>query len=388
MTESTPGLDWLEELQRKAYADTGLDPQARLMPEAEAGLAQRVVEALGLKTSAAELQSDTQAFVAQSSRGRPATRFDDLALLALIHNHADAIEQAAAELGWALPTRPVLGTLPLGQLNGLAIQVPNTEEYVIAFQRGVIGFINLLTKAVAAALPPSKGTESGRVFFEPDVRKVAEALRRDDEPLRRLAAFVGAYVLVGHPHAAPPYVLVQPAISCAAILNWSCLLFVAGHEYGHMHAGHLAVEGKGRRMVGGTEVDVAASDWNMEYEADFLGMVLATKALSRKVDLALAFAGLDLLFSVMTLVDRAISTLLYGAPGVSRRSDTHPPPQLRRQELRDGLNHLPVEPAAIRGAVELSSGLEAVLDLMWTLIEPKFVRLHSEGARPARCWTA
>lgn len=67
-------------------------------------------------------------------------------------------------------------------------------------------------------------------------------------------------------------------------------------------------------------------------------------------------------------------------------SDTHPPPELRRESLRRRLSELPVHPLEIEGAVHLASGLEAVLDLMWDKVERRFARLHSDGVRPARIW--
>jgi hypothetical protein len=378
-------VEWLERRQRQLYADTGMNPEAKLSDEADRQLTQQVIEALDLKVSPDEFRREHEAYVARS-KGRPSTRLEDPSLFASIHAQADAIEAAAAALGWTLPPRPVLGTLPLGQLNALAIRVPNPEEYVLAFQRGVIGLINLLTKAVAAALPPITDARTGRASFNPHLPVVKEAFDRNDEPLRRLSDFLAAYVLTGHAHAAQPYILKGPALLLAAHLGRSGQLFVVGHEYGHIASGHFDVRRSRRRKLGRTEVDVAPTGWSNEYEADFIGMVLTTKALQEDLDLALSYAGVDLLFSAISLVDRAISTVMYGSPERGREYDSHPPPDLRREALRRRVTELPVDALAIQGAVELASRLADVLDLMWSLVQPKFARLHSSGIQPARCW--
>lgn len=193
---------------------------------------------------------------------------------------------------WKLPPRPVLGTLPLGQLNAHAIRVPGGEGYVVAFQRGVVGFINLLTKAVAAALPHEQDPQTGRIDFNPDLRVVDERLREDDEPVSRLAAFLAAYVLGGHPHSAPPYVLKGRGLVLATLLRRSGQLFVGGHEYGHIAAGHLVSKKDVRHFVGDVEVPIISVEWKDEYEADFVGMVLITKALQGELDLAMSYAEL------------------------------------------------------------------------------------------------
>jgi hypothetical protein len=87
------------------------------------------------------------------------SRFERADTYAIISGLAADIEKTAAEFGIQLPSRPTLGTLPLGQLNAMAIRVPDTRDFIIVFQTGVFGFLNLLSKVVAASMPSLRANE-------------------------------------------------------------------------------------------------------------------------------------------------------------------------------------------------------------------------------------
>jgi hypothetical protein len=56
---------------------------------------------------------------------------------------AGQLEKAAKQQKLNLPQMPVYGSLPVGQLNAMAIRVPGSGKHLIAFQHGVFGFANL-----------------------------------------------------------------------------------------------------------------------------------------------------------------------------------------------------------------------------------------------------
>ena len=57
------------------------------------------------------------------------------------------------------------------------------------------------------------------------------------------------------------------------LLN-SLELFIVGHEYGHIFAGHLDNAILVKSMFGDDEFSKIIPDWQMEYEADFYGVNL------------------------------------------------------------------------------------------------------------------
>lgn len=374
---------YLEELQRDVYADMGLERPPELGEDAQQRLLDQAADAMGVEQS--DLSEQMRAQLARALVDRP-TRFEDPFTFLLLEARATDLEEVAEEIGAKLVARPVLGTLPHGQFNALAIEVPGATEHLVVFHRGVFGLINLVAKAVAATLPPTDPKHAG-VSFDLDRERVMHALRRDGTPAQRLADFLVGYILAGHPHAAEQYFLRQPSATLAALLARGGQLFVLGHEYGHIVAGHLEHSAHSERRLGPRSVDVLRPDWRLEYEADDIGMRFALASLRTKsrLDLALSYCGIDLVFSALALVERALATLIHGAPAENAGSDTHPPPALRRNVLRSRVGELP-DCAAVSGALTLSANVEAVLELMWTRIEPIFVRLHAEGTPPSPIW--
>src|SRR5207247_9754738 len=104
--------------------------------------------------------------------------------------------------------RPLFGTLPLGSMNAVAIRVPGSDEFIVAFHHGLFAFMNLLSKVVARSLPsrPWRGMHA----FSVDLETVRELLDHDSLPLHRITELLDAYILYGEPHAAPQYMLAHP----------------------------------------------------------------------------------------------------------------------------------------------------------------------------------
>jgi hypothetical protein len=301
---------------------------------------------------------------------------------------ADDLEASARKLGMPVGDRPIFGTLPLGRLNAMAIRVPESDEHIIVFQDGVFGFVNLVMKAVAAAFPVESSSGEG-IRFSLKPGDVDRSIEQNPEPVRRLADFLLAYIMEGHPHHAEQYWLRDPHSTLAAIFRSTAETFIMGHEYGHIAAGHLTIRQQDvEQQLGDTTVEVLPLAWRQEIEADYIGMTLTVQTMHdvRQMDLALSYIGIDLLFSTIDLVERAMGTLL-GVDPTTVLHDSHPPPSARRDVMRNHLEDIGVGPEAAAGAVGLAETATATLDRMWDRIEPYFGELHRRGEQPALIWS-
>jgi hypothetical protein len=375
----------LERLQRELFPAAGLTLVSGMGPDSATRekFAAAAAQALGI--DAAQIEN-ALADGLEKETANCSTRYEDPYLFSLMSDLFEELEKSAGMQNIALPARPAFGTLPLRQFNAMAISVPDTKEYVIAFQVGVFGFMNLACKAFAAALPGTT-EEGGGLRFSTDLELVREHLSNDPEPTLRMADFLEAYVYEGDPHAAEQYFLPNPGAALVSILRKAAELFVLGHEYGHLIAGHLTADREAPDDATPVDPDDLPPAWKDEFEADFLGLVLSTQTMvSEGFDLPLAYAGVDIAFTAMDLVERALAVAKHGRAAIQGTTDTHPPPVLRRAMMRHGLGQITDEGEQVQGARELANALELVGLLFWEKIEPQLQQRHDAGARPSLIW--
>jgi hypothetical protein len=380
---------YLERLQEAVYAALGKPPPAA---EAEArrksmeGFLQRATEAGAVSPEALEaLRATLDPGPQGAGRGAVPTRFEDPVLYGLLVKLADEVESAATALSLPLPPRPLLGTLPTGQVNAMTVLVPGTSEHLVIFESQLFLFALLFSKAVVRALPFERDGD-GWVRFSAEQAQVRSNIEQDREVLQRFLEVLLAYVVHGAPAAAPQYFPPEPYQSFAAILRDSMELFVLGHEYGHIIEGHLGMTTKSAALLGDQEVDRVTYSWQQELEADKWGLQLMIPAMqrSRQVDLGLSFWGADFFFSSVDVVRKAIAVLRTGREETVSL-ESHPPPDVRREVVRRVLaSSLPDD--AANGAISLGKMLETVIGHLWTLARPSFQRLHEQGGRPSASW--
>lgn len=317
------------------------------------------------------------------------TPLEDFNSHVIMKHLAGQLAKATRQQNLNLPQMPVYGSLPVGQLNAMAIGVPGSGEHLIAFQDGVFSFVNLLTKAVATSFRLKRILADGeQAEFSWKLRDFKRSWANDDEPLRRLGEFLHAYLVFGDAHQADQYFVRHPFHLPAFILREGFELFLFGHELGHIVAGHLGSAPKALHMIGAMEVEAAStSNWDMEFEADRIGMDLAIQAmLNNGCDFVNSYYAMDMAFSAMEILDLAKSTLVHGEPRPAPASETHPRHTARRMFLRELLRRRLGKKAA-KQPIKFGETLEEVLHQMWRHIEPRFKILHAEGDRPSPIWT-
>jgi hypothetical protein len=386
---ATEAARYLERLQKEVFAATGEDFEAFESRSVDESVIREVHAALQLDGSP-EQSVERHRRQVEEALAKRVTRFEDPLWASLLDDLMAMIEGAAAKVGIPVTERPLIGTLPLGQLNAMALRVPSSDDHVIVFQAGVFGFFNLMTKAVAACFPAQRA-DDGRLSFSTDIERVREGLARDDTPATRFFDFLAAYIVVGHPHAAQQYVLTAPALHLANLWREAGELFVLGHEYGHIVGRHFEQLKPGdQQPLGPTEVEPLPLDWRMEFEADQYGTVLALSAMSaqRKINPTLSFAAIGLVFSVMQVVEKALGVMTGDAVPPHTKRDSHPPFADRLGVLVASLKRLlRDDDETYAGAVELASTVDSVVAVLWETVEPAFHRLRQDGYTPAPIWT-
>lgn len=80
---------------------------------------------------------------------------------------AEEIEEILNARKIPLDPKPIIGTLPTGRVNGIALKVPDTDQIIVLIEDGLFGFANLAAKVVCRAFP-ILGEEDGHLNFSTD----------------------------------------------------------------------------------------------------------------------------------------------------------------------------------------------------------------------------
>lgn len=290
--------------------------------------------------------------------------------------------------GKDLIPRPVFGTLPTGEVDASVRQ--ESGGYLVAFDSGLFKFADHLSGILALSLP-LEGQKGTWFKFSTDRDAIRRHLDSNPAVVARLQTIVRAYVVGGAPAltAAPDAPrLREPFEQIARNLYRGMLLFVLGHEYGHIVTIH-------QRLSPG---DKLPPQWDREVAADGWGVLLSMAASDGATrNAAATIWGMKVFLTCYELIERSVATLATGTETSRRHGQSHPPTELRLQYLP---NHfrvvatrftgglVPPSPEEVESAIRESKGLDAITELLWERLKPNLVTLHTLGVRPDPVWTS
>ena len=281
---------------------------------------------------------------------------------------------------------PLLGTLPTGQVNAMAIRVPGTDEFIVAFEQGLLAFLPMISKAIVQALPFDNAGARG-FSFSVDRAKARDATVANDSARERFRAALFAYLFEGHPALAPSPMLEMPHSLLHRIILTELELFILAHEYGHLLHGHLDPSQIRRpALIKGVEVEQVSRSHIQEFEADQTGMCLALQALATDgIAPSVTFAAIDLFFSVDYALEQALMIITTGKRGV-RGTDSHPHPCIRRERLRHAVQSFCGQAYESKSMLHLAETFELIAHLLFEDLVPRLNEAHSQGRRLAKIW--
>ncbi len=376
----------LTALQERAYAATGTSPNVYHGPFGALAAATMVATHFGNRSPDEQRRLREQlARDAERNRRLAPSPYEDPLMYSILVELAGHIETATTQVRLPVPRRPVLGSLPHGRVNAVTILVPGTDEHLVLFESQMFLFALLLSKAVARALPLTS-RDGEWLGFSVEQGAIEERIDSDESVPRRFTEVVLAYATTGRPGDAPRYVEDGPRGVIAGHLREALELFVLGHEYGHVVAGHLTAAAGRTALLPGEGVEALEYSWRQEHEADIYGSLLSTAAMQtvKRLDAGLSYWGSDLFFSAMDVMDRAVSLLRTGDE-TRQTIGSHPPAGQRRAVLRDTLRRQLGEEHANR-VVSLGELLERVVAALWERTRPAVLAARAAGTRAAPTW--
>jgi hypothetical protein len=147
------------------------------------------------------------------------------------------INNTVVKLKYSVKDVPYSGTAVSGEYNAFACEHPTTHEKLIVFESELILLAVLFCKVITHSIPLE--TKEDSVGFSVDLIKLEEHLDENYDILERFIELFHNTIFKGHPSETRQY-FIQPTHQKLyyELLN-SFELFIIGHEYGHVIAGHL-----------------------------------------------------------------------------------------------------------------------------------------------------
>lgn len=411
-TEDAPGAArgseaarrFLEELQGSIYESGALGRRVNMdwSPEAREALEQDLYErSQGIFSQLAELSGgavtresmrQNRDFLHDKVFEATPTRYEFPATYQIVSGLAQEIEHAIELIprsSTARPPHPLIGTLPTGRVNAMAIRVPGTKEHIIAFEMQLFNFCLLFTKAITFAMP-FKRVQGGRVELSTQLSEITERISKDTEVGDRFFQLVSSYVMDGAPGRAPSYSLRGPWVMLASHYLHVMEFFIMAHEYAHVYLRHSGRRKAAASLLGGDPAQIL--EWNHKQEIDADCAAVLWLMHSRDIDLnpMARFVGVSLFFGALSVIDRALTLLLFGAERAltSRTHPTHSARQKNAYKMAVGV-------CVLLGQGDLSAEIKKesdviyeIIEALWQQVRPQFLRMHERGVKPHAMWTA
>jgi hypothetical protein len=383
---------YLEQLQQEVYGSLGILPPHLQISDEER---QQFEDDYIVKTfnqqrghttdprNFFKYREDMHGFFRKMKESCP-SRFQEPEWYSLLKRLNREIDVALTENNVQVPRLTTLyGSLPTGNLNGMFVAVPESDATLLLFDDGTFGFVNLISKAVGEVFP----TISDSADLNGTRDEILEAFRVHPDVARHFADVLVAYLIKGNPQYTPPYFPGLGSAKTASTLRHSMEIFVLGRELGHLYCGHVSQEKKKPKVLGKSRIDLLPMTWEEEYEADFRGLYfLLVTQVQGEGNLSLSYAGLDLFFGAVEILEDARHILAPGNLTCERENAPgNPPIHARRERMREILKeNLGGGDAAY--PLKMAGTNTIILDTFWSYCKPRLIQLHNEGVRASPKW--
>ncbi|WP_024668147.1 SEC-C metal-binding domain-containing protein [Pseudomonas syringae] len=291
------------------------------------------------------------------------TRFDSPWGYQAVSSLLETLKQTAEELELDTSNFPLHATVPTGQVNAMAVNLPCSKKTFLLFDPQLLTFCNLIAKLYAQCLTPNVRLRSG------DVKILHAVVGGSPEIADRLKGVLEAFVKTGRPGTSLPFAVDAESIRLCHTFRTGMELFVVGHEFGHVYSGHLS------KLL--TRLHMASPNFGQsdshreEYEADYLGLILTVYALQKKGgELWEILGSIKLFFSSLDLASRYADFRSYGARRkfVGKESDTHPSNEGRMQAIDRAIESFGMKAEDIRMIEQFNSLINETTALLWQAI--------------------
>lgn len=260
----------------------------------------------------------------------------------------------------------VIGTLPTGEVNAVAIQVPS-GGFIVALNDGIFLFIHLLAKAVTSFFPFKK--EEGKLLsFSTDEKDINRSLETNRKGHIRFVDVLFSYLVLGDARNAEQYFQKTEQRILTDVIRNTAEMFIIAHEYSHVILEHSTpAKSLTKTLFHQVKVKKIIRSWKDELNADNLALQIVLAHNSEQgLDLALSNIGIDFFFSCLEIVEQAI--------GISSIA-SHPSVTIRRECIREWIKE--TFPERSKSCLGLAMDFQKLIEELWKINKASFEKKAS-----------
>ena len=297
------------------------------------------------------------------------TRLDSPMHFRILKGLVSNIKDAANAIGLDTDEFPHYACIPTGLVNASAVKLPNVERSFLLFDSQLFLYCYLFAKSFARCVPIVG--QDKVISYSIEIDKVESRVQAEPELTTRLSDVLFAYATTGSPGNAKQYFPEQSYVPLIDVLRDGMELFVVGHEFAHIYAGHLS-EILRRFSLTSESFDADKESHLKEHEADCLGLLLTLKAMGKKgYDAGLSYVGVELFFASLDMAARARHIVDHKTDDgyVDLPSESHPSYSKRREILREALAMFISEATIVESMLAVSAQYQEITALLWRYVK-------------------
>jgi hypothetical protein len=364
---SEKGLKYLEEIQKECLQKRFKDNYEAAFQKMQANGSMNFNFEKYFESQPSMTQLDKEEFkksqTTNKSVSKLQSKYEDIGSFTILQTIFDKVESSANKLNMSVSQKPILGTALSKEYNAFAVKVPDAEEYLIVFEGELFILSNILSKIISLSLPDFKRSDES-VSFNLKISRIRNHIQTHPALQELFTDFVHNVISNAQPTKTKQYFLHESlGVMQYTLLN-SLELFVVGHEYGHIYAGHLNDSSLTDFLYFGKNVSRISLDWEMEFEADLIGLNLLLNSLNDKSLLPFSYLGPEMFFTFLDISERANNLFNTGKETRFEGGGTHPPSFERRNRVRQLLREN-IPDTHLESYNYTSQFLEDVMELHW-----------------------
>ena len=305
----------------------------------------------------------------------PPTRYEVPLSYSTLAYELDVAVEALTAAHQTLPYRPLVASLPSGDVNAKIRNIPKSDEVVVLFQHGIIEFLDQLAITMGAAMP----VELLDLPLRAEIPGESEPGDRTHRQLavEQLTDSLTSYVVGGNPYHARRRILKNRALASGVSLAAGMRKFLMSHELMHL----LLMAFPGFKCRSAARPGLAA---RVRCER---GRCVALRTYTPGTHLNMW--ACDVALWAFEMLERTVAYLEAGTLTGLPPTHSHPTPHARRCRLLEEKTRelLDQGEADMSGQLsELTGSGRELGEQLWEATMPYWDGLRKRGVRPGALW--
>jgi hypothetical protein len=268
-------------------------------------------------------------------------KYESLAWYTIMRDLSENIFSIIPSLRIELRNMAFFGSLSTGDVNAMAIPVPNSKKKIVVFEDQIFILCNTICKIVALSIPYIRVTNGqNRAIFLEDLDEIEKHVLRHKHIKRLFKDLLFSYLFKGEPGFGEKFLINPPSNLILDSIRLSMETFVMCHELAHIQLRHTGDYLRVSNFKTSRELKEQRNSWTKEYQADARGLALSRMIFDESKNRAMYYLGAHLFFSFNDILNKSIMIVRNGkeiTPKYILQKQSHPPPMQRLLHLKKGL---------------------------------------------------